>query len=92
MKFSAIPLNHVTLMYISDNMSYSVPYMGKVSQGKILAYHTGKAIGKETFDEEAEVSVYVQLGVSVNIGEDNFGELPRIHQICQFFPCHNFSV
>ena len=34
MKFSAIPLNHVTLMYISDNMSYSVPYMGKVSQGK----------------------------------------------------------
>ena len=79
-------------MYISDNMSYSVPYMGKVSQGKILVYRTGKVIGKETFDEEAKVSAYVQLGVSVNIGEDNFGELPRIHQICQFFPCHNFPM
>ena len=35
-----------------------------------------KAIGKEKFGEQATVSVYAKyiFGVSVNIGEENFGE------------------
>ena len=46
--------------------------------GKYLANPTGKTIGKENFGELATVSAYILntliFGVSVNIGEENFGE------------------
>ena len=56
--------------------------------------HQVKAIGKEKFGKKATVSahtIYIFL-VSVNIGEENFGEWVTICQICQFFPYQNFPM
>ena len=51
-----------------------------------------KANGDEKFGEQATVSAYAiyVVHVSVNIGEEDFGEWLMICQTRQFFPYQNF--
>ena len=70
--------------------------------GKFWRTMQMKAIGKEKFGKQAAVSAYFiyVYHVSVNIGEENFGERLTIHQICQFsqfsltklFPCTVYTT
>ena len=57
--------------------------------GKFWRINGSKVFGEEKFGES--VSSLLKILAFINIGGENFGELPTVRQICQNFPPPKFS-
>ena len=57
--------------------------------GKFWRINGSKVFGEEKFGES--VRSLLKTLAFINIGGENFGELPTVRQICQNFPPPNFS-
>ena len=67
----------------------TLPYVGKFWRGKFWRINGSKVFGKEKFGES--VGSILKILAFINIGGENFGELPTVRQICQNFPTYGNS-
>ena len=63
---------------------HCLPYVGK-----LWRINDSKVFGEEKFGES--VGSILKILAFINIGGENFGELPTLHQIRQNFPPPKFS-
>ena len=65
---------------------WDIPYVGNFGGGKFWRNNSSKVFGEEKFGES--VGSLLKTLAFINIGEENFGELPTVHQIRQNFPTY----
>ena len=66
-----------------------IPYMGKFWRVKLWRINSSKVFGEEKIGESK--GSILRILAFINIGGENFGELPTVRQIRQNFPPPKFS-